>query len=450
MSLRELLLEQVVASKDRAGISSAGLVLVLNALQSKIHRPEFVSEVSEVVDLAGRIGADERSSDCARRLLDVAEAALDLARVLGATEDPSLGSPEPPVLDDLRSRHQARAPADHWYRPIAVDLELTQRCNLRCESCAVIDDVERGYEGMSADQAIEILKSCEGSSIFAYSLVGGEALLRLDDVCRILREVDLDLDRIVTNAMIFGSRRKAEQVLDRLAMAGLGAREQELRPVLSISIGIQTDAGAPLSHPAHLIAQALDTFGDRVALRLGVLAPGRGADLLRALSETYFTTIGRHFPWDRIESVRHMTLEYTPRAARAGACDDRFESVADRFLRDGAELRCPNSERFDYLVAPRCLVRADRSFYACSCFGFVSRLGRVGSLATMIEAANRDTALRAVFEGGLASLFATKRAETPSVGARSIPRAAGVCDVCKAIREPSATIATREKLSILP
>jgi hypothetical protein len=455
--LSRVFLAHAGVGEEPVMVPPAGLAAIQRHLDGFIHTPSLLEAVSALVRLAEFVAREKRSPRCGAELLAISESVLKLARALGdpATEGYfELRARAARSLDGLIAKYQRRAPPEHWYRPVTVDLELTHRCNLRCEPCAIINDVERGYDGLSGDDIVAILKSFEGTSVFSYSLMGGEAMLRVDDICRILSEVDLDFNRIVTNAKVFSSRARARSLLERLALAGLGTRNKHLRPMFSISIGIQTEAGTPLRYPAYLIAEALELFGDKVVLILNVLPPkpGTGPALIREFVEEYYRAIGAHFPWERIETATILGMEYTPRAEKAGAVGDRFVTLEEWFQRDEAALACPNfgPDRGELHVAPRCLVRADRGFYACSCFGYVARVGQWrGSFAPLLDRANGDVNLRRVMEGGIESLYAARTDEDPSLRSVRIPFAASVCDACKALREPGAPIATRESLPIL-
>ncbi len=89
--------------------------------------------------------------------------------------------------------------------PLAVYLELTEKCNLRCRHCYCRDSLGRGDQDLSDDDMAWVAKKILEEGVFEIVLTGGEPLLRFELVKRILEENNqfAHLIGINTNLLLF-------------------------------------------------------------------------------------------------------------------------------------------------------------------------------------------------------------------------------------------------------
>lgn len=105
-------------------------------------------------------------------------------------------------------------------RPVALDLEVTTRCNLRCGSCFVHQALGEAHVDMPTSLALAILKELSGFNGTVH-LTGGEPFLH-PDLWRLLEAArDLSLHDVLinTNASLLG-----QAALERLGALGIRPR----------------------------------------------------------------------------------------------------------------------------------------------------------------------------------------------------------------------------------
>lgn len=348
-----------------------------------------------------------------------------------------------PAVDDFDAI-PVEAPA-HWrFRPKAIELEITQRCNMRCVGCAIIDDVERGLEGFDAARALAILHDAAIAGIWGVALTGGEPFLKVDLLCDIVRDTPLDVLKIQTNAKVFVDAARTTEIFQKLADAGLGRRNRYVRPSINVSIGMQTDAGTPIANVAHIIANAPRVFGDRVNVVLNALVHGDDEldALLRGLDAEHRALYGRRLSPERVMRVARLSYNATPRLIERGLVSLASKTVRQRIEELPDEYLCLNFERDVATPLPRILVRADGALHPCSCFGFVASPGNVQSrsLTSLLDDVNADPLFLEVADGSLRSLFTKVVAQRPDIAERALPSTSSICKVCKAMREPDAPL----------
>ncbi|MBW2261552.1 MAG: radical SAM protein [Deltaproteobacteria bacterium] len=109
------------------------------------------------------------------------------------------------LLESLAARQET---------PVAAMLQLTARCNLRCQHCY---QVERRKRELTTAQWFSTLDELHDAGVLFLTLSGGEPLLRPDffDICRRARELRFAL-QLKTNALLIDRR-----AADRLASLAL-------------------------------------------------------------------------------------------------------------------------------------------------------------------------------------------------------------------------------------
>lgn len=328
------------------------------------------------------------------------------------------------------------------FRPRAVEVELTQRCNLRCTGCAILPEVERGLPGLDSDVILAALERFAQRGVWGVALTGGEPFVALDKLVAVIGGSPLDVIRVQTNARVFVDDARSAALLEELRAAGLGRRNRFIRPTINVSLGMQQEAGTPIENVARLARGVSRVFGDDVGLVLNVLAWSRAEvdDVLERLDRAHRALFGRRFPMELAARVAHLEYNATPRLESEGLIPLARKTVRERIEALPEGYLCLNFERDTQTPLPRVLLRADGSFFACSCFGFVGGGGRLGELSVdeLLARADDDELLGAVSSGGLPALFTRVTATRPDVADRPLPATASICKVCKTLREPDA------------
>lgn len=345
-----------------------------------------------------------------------------------------------PTLAHLSEHFGKNLPEEWFYKPVAVEIEMTHVCNLRCAGCAIIEDVEKGYDGFSVDKIISFLKECADTSVYCYALTGGEPLVFMDRVCRIIAESPIDILKIHTNGKPFTTEKRAVEILRQLKEAGFGTKNRHVNPTLNVSLGLQTEAGTPVKNVAILAKTFFEVFPFEANLVVNV-TPYRDEDvpiLQRELEDAYFQLTGSHFPYYRITG-EHFVLQFTPRLAEKTATPVNWIPIRERIAQLEGWQDCFNSpSRNTPAPMPRMILRADGTLYSCCSFGFTGKTGNVHetSLFSLLEKMNQNPKFELVLDKGIASLYENVRAVNPAIDEVLIPDNYNVCKVCKVLREP--------------
>lgn len=361
--------------------------------------------------------------------------------------------PDFPTVGDLRGHFSQRLPSNWFYKPVAVEVEITQACNLRCMGCSIIEDVEAGYDGFSVEKIISFLKECSQTSVYCYGLTGGEPLMFLGRVCRIIEESPIDILKIHTNGKSFSTITRAKDILEKLRDSGFGVKNQYIKPTLNVSVGLQTEAGVPLKNIAILTKAFLDAFPYQAHLVLNVTPyhPDDVENLLNELEEEYFQLTGQPFPYHLL-SGEHFALQYTHRLSQKSAIPVKWISISEALKNLEGWQHCHNSSQRNLPTPmPRMLLRANGDLYSCCSFGFTGLTGNIhqSSLWELLSLMNQNKKFSLVLNHGISGLYETVRAENPGIENIRVPENYNICKICKVLREPQKLDPVREPIRVV-
>lgn len=309
---------------------------------------------------------------------------------------------------EIVAARQAQCMPSHWrYRPLKIEVELTDRCDQSCPHCGMAARSASGGGPVLPDELLFALPDqLHAFGIPGISLTGGEPFLVLDRLLTLLERCRdrVDVVKISTNASWASSPREARRVLGALRDHGLAAG-QLFRPVLLVSVGEQA---VPLDRVALALGTARELFDDReLALCVSSLAPRFAGDRLDELDAAWRRTIGGEFPWDQI----FLTSRTYMRAGRGEG--DPLLPRRDVPLSALCKPRGCFQQTIGAVVVPTPLVKAGGEAYSCSVFGMPAEL-RIGSLmehrlAGLLERANRNPYVGLLARGSLPMLAACLR-----------------------------------------
>lgn len=320
------------------------------------------------------------------------------------------------------------------FRPCAVEVELTHRCNLLCDECAILDDVKRGEYGLPPEQILGFLREAEKFGIYAYSLTGGEPLLRFDDLCTIISESPLDCFKIQTNGTFYNNRMRGREIMERLTASGFGSRNRYVKASLSCSVGIQNSTEDSWKAAFGLAEDFHDLLDpDKAVLSfVHTQEPDEQPAAGYAAFRRGFECASRKFFDTRRIHVRPVPLQYAPALA-----EDHEKRFGKRKIGEMVDELQGAEGCFDTTKSstpwPRLLLRATGDVYACSCFAHVLKLGNVkeDTLETMLQRADDNKLFAVLREGGLGALLKEAEKKDPEIASREVPCTLGRCGVCK-------------------
>lgn len=107
-------------------------------------------------------------------------------------------------ITDLIMHFQNKQSQNATYKPIGIELEITNQCNLRCSGCPIIVGGEKTEDTQSDEDILNVMRQAKKSHLFAYSVTGGEPFLEFASVKKIISNSHgLDLYKLHTNDSFF-------------------------------------------------------------------------------------------------------------------------------------------------------------------------------------------------------------------------------------------------------
>jgi sulfatase maturation enzyme AslB (radical SAM superfamily) len=338
---------------------------------------------------------------------------------------------------------------DGWvYRPIGIELELTNKCNIQCAGCGQRDEPERPEDSLSVDEYIEIARQASELPIFAASVTGGETLMFLDRVLVLLRAFTplLDVYKINTNGYRFVNKELTRNVLTSVRDAGFGTANRYTKSVFVVSIGQQSNAGIPIQNSVNLASVFYDIFTPDHAV-CSVNVTDKNIQVARSWSrkfrELYEKETGKPHD-DRAIPIREFMLNTIATLRRLDLELDYGVTVPelfDRFSDTYRSWKCLNSLPDDNqditTLMPKLVVRPNGDIMACPGYGYVHKIGNIKkkTLRTIIRNANENPVLRMMYTEGLPGLYKMAKKRVPSIANKKFSISHDPCDICKILTD---------------
>lgn|GEM_PF-1542196 len=298
----------------------------------------------------------------------------------------------------VRANQCNTLPGNWFYRPLKVEVELTNGCNISCPHCGMSSKLVDNCDTLPDHILHRIPFELEKLGIPGISITGGEVftvfhkLLSFIDQCR----GAVDIVKLTTNAFWAETYNSAKKYLHQLNDAGI-VDTRLFRPVLLISIGEQK---VPLTNVVNALIAARDIFSEKeLALCISSLSERFGENKLKQLESCYRDLTGKSFPWSQI-FLTSRTYILAGRAANDPAFPQRRVPIQKMCKERGCFFQTVGA-----FVVPTPLIKATGDVYSCAVFGMPDKLklGNVfrDSFFKLLEAANNNKYINIITKGGL-------------------------------------------------
>jgi len=351
-------------------------------------------------------------------------------------------------INQLIKHFQGKYPKKYFYKPVGIEVEVTNRCNLRCQGCPILMDKYATSDILSGDKIIDVLKGLKDTGIFAYSLTGGEVSLRFQTALKILSaDHGLDIYKYNTNGSFFNTVSKTGKYLTALKKAGFSRKNKYIKPVFVISIGQQNQAGLPLRNAVNVVSQFYKIFDvNNVIFSLNVtdknlLLAGKiyqdftrlyEKDTGEEFNENLFKV--RLFSLNNIDTLRRLKMPLGENISIPELLKDYKKNYLSGGCFNIKVRNTGNDERAETLI-PRIVLRPNGDVYTCQGYSYVHLAGNIlrKPLKSVIENVNRNDVYKTVFTKNLAGLYQLALRKNPKVKNLILKSAYDPCDLCKVL-----------------
>lgn len=314
-------------------------------------------------------------------------------------------------------------PAEWPYRPLRVELEITDKCNDSCAHCGMGAKSLSDGRNLSSAAIERLIDDFASVGLPSVAVTGGEPFVAQPRLIELVERARgrVDISKLTTNGF-WGTEAQCERTIDQLVAAGL-LENRFFVPLIMVSIGEQT---VPLDRVCRLIHTLVERFPPE-ALNVGLSAlsvRGQGHKV-KELKTIYASMFGQ-FPDGRVHSTIRVYLANERIEGQAAELPAAPTSVT-RWMRHCYDCFAPTVGAY---VLPTGLLKLDGDFYSCAAFNVPERL-RLGNVyedgfRAVLEEANRRAYIAKVrSRNGLAGL-----ADTIPKAVTDKACADGYCDAC--------------------
>ncbi len=358
---------------------------------------------------------------------------------------------------DLVERRQQLYPKHWFYKPVGIEVEITNKCNLKCAGCGQRDETIKPADILTTQEYIDSILQASETPIFACSITGGETLLFLERVQQILREITgkIDIYKINTNSYRFTDNETTLKILKAFKKSGFGEKNKFIKAVLVTSIGQQNEDGMPLERAVSVVSNFYKVFDfDHALCTVNATDRNmqRAQQWLKAFQEMYLQVTGEVVDQNRVP-FRAFMLNNVPTLKRLNLLIDYevpIPTLIASFQKQYLSWKCLNTLPVDpeaelTSLTPRCLLRPNGDLYACPGYNYTHRIGNIKeqSLWEILEATNKNKLLQTIFTKGLSGLYDSSQKIAPELGSDKLSISYGPCDVCQYMSQKIQTKSTK-------
>lgn len=328
------------------------------------------------------------------------------------------------------------------YQPNVVEIEMSHLCNLRCPGCAIINDIKTAKYKLTDETILDVLKQAKREGINYYGLTGGEPFVNLDILKSIIEKAPLDLIKINTNGYIFSSTEKAKKIIKELKDHGFGIRNKKIKAYLNVSVGQQTIQGIPLENAVYALMAITEVYeNNEVGFALKVFYPDLEFEnyIVEKFLRIYKKITKKDF--DHSQHLIKLTtadIRECSTALITGYSDNQTDTIKNliNYYWDLVSLNCNFQEEKGTVKGQRLFIRANGDVFTCSGFSHVFLLGNIykETIKNMLQKANKDLAIKAVFNGGLKKILKLAEVYNPQIGNQKLSISYGPCDICRILK----------------
>lgn len=349
-------------------------------------------------------------------------------------------------VSELIALFQNKYPKKYFYKPIGVEVEITNICNLKCRGCSlIVDEIDKPQDILTDEDFIKALLEFSKKGVFAYSLTGGETFLKLETIKKIISTSNLDIYKLNTNGSFFKDKKVTFKILKDLKKSGFGVKNKFIKSVLVLSLGHQNLAGVPLANAVNVTSLFYKIFNSKFAIislniteKNTLLSEKIYSDFKKLYKKTTKKEFDedlfkvRFFSLNNIPTLKRLNIDLGPKATIEELLDDYKE----RFISGGCfNIRVNSQNKLDEAetLIPRCVLRPNGDLYACPGFNRVHLVGNIleEKIDDIFIKINKNLVLETVFTKNLKGLFKLALKSEPSLKDRMLEKAYGPCDLCQ-------------------
>jgi hypothetical protein len=351
--------------------------------------------------------------------------------------------PSRSIPDFVREKQQSY-PKDWVYKPVGIELELTNRCTIQCAGCGQRDEIKRPLDLLTIDDFIDVAKQAAELPIFACSLTGGETLMFLDRIVHFLKALSgiIDVYKINTNGYRFVTPEKTKEVLIQLRDAGFGISNRYIKSVFVVSIGQQTNAGIPIGNSVHCASVFYNVFSpDKTICAINVTdkniqSARKWSNIFRKEYEKMTGLIHddqripiREFMLNTIATLKRLNME----ANLEITIPELFERFKDTYTSWKCLNNLPDKSEDITTLMPKMVLRPNGDIMACPGYGYVHPIGNVKKkpLRAILADANSNPILHSMYTNGLPGFYSMVKKSVPAISKTKLSISYDPCDVCK-------------------
>lgn len=343
---------------------------------------------------------------------------------------------------------QKKQSSKHIYKPVGIELEITNQCNLRCRGCPIIVDEEKTTDTLINKDFINLLIEAKKSDFIAYSITGGEPFLKFQLIKTIIKSGHgLDLYKLNTNCSFFKTPDLTKKYLEQLKESGFGEINKYIKPVMVISLGHQNLAGVPIQNAVNLTSTIYEVFDSKkvgCVLNITDMNPFLTKKIYSDFKTLYSKHTGEQFN-EQLFKVRFFPINNAVTLKRLGILGKEKVSILKRinefkteYISGGCfNIHIKNTEnpKKAETLTPKCVLRPNGDFYSCQGFNYVHLIGNIknNSLKSIISQANNNLVLNTVFKKNLEGLYNLAFKLDKNIEEAMVNKTYSPCDVCQTL-----------------
>lgn len=314
---------------------------------------------------------------------------------------------------------QEKINKDYFFKPLTLEFEITNCCNLNCKHCGMNAN-QKGLirKTFNDDQIQGLIDSLYENGIPSISITGGEPFLCFNKMLNLFKysQNKVDICKITTNGF-WGE--KAQEYFSQMETAGL-FNNKLFVPCLMLSIGEQN---VPLKNIANIIHYATTNYTiDNLTVCISSLHEVGKKSKLNKLLECYEKEFGE-FPKHRV----YLTENHYIDNSRNNSPNKKFYS--HKHYIDNC-VKCFEQTVGKHIL-PRVLMKADGTCYACACFNVPKQLN-IGNffndgISKIISNANTNKYIKLISQNGIAGF---KNHIPPEVLSQQSDDVCSTCQFC--------------------